>query len=201
MSKVTSRLPLDSGRSRQKQRTKSALVAAARELIARGATPTVEDAALAAQISRTTAYRYFGSQAELLAAAHPETVKESLLPARAPASVEARVDAVVKELTRIVRDSEAQQRTMLRLSLDPTIRPETLVLRQGRAIKWIEEALEPLGWRSADRRRVAIAIRSATGIESFVWLVDVAGLSRNEAVKTMRWSARALLAAARAERS
>jgi AcrR family transcriptional regulator len=62
----------ESGRTRQKQRTRNELIASARELIARGgAAPTVEQAAAAAAISRTTAYRYFPSQRALLAAAHP----------------------------------------------------------------------------------------------------------------------------------
>jgi hypothetical protein len=43
---------------------------------------------------------------------------------------------------------------------------------------------------------LAIAIRSATGIESLVWLVDVAGLSREEAAAMMLESARALFHAA-----
>ncbi len=45
-------------------------------------------------------------------------------------------------------------------------------------------------------RRLTLAIRAATGIEALVWLTDVAGLSRADAVKLMRWSARSLLDAA-----
>ena len=37
---------------------------------------------------------------------------------------------------------------------------------------------------------------AAAGIESLVWLVDVAGFSRDEAKAQMRWSAMALLAEA-----
>ena len=47
--------------------------------------------------------------------------------------------------------------------------------------------------------RLAIAIRRTTGIEALVWLTDVAGLSREEAMGLMRWSARALLDAAIAD--
>ena len=47
------------GRTAQKNRTRKALIDAARALIVSGITPTVEDAAAAASISRTTAYRYF----------------------------------------------------------------------------------------------------------------------------------------------
>jgi hypothetical protein len=44
------------------------------------------------------------------------------------------------------------------------------------------------------------AIRTAVGIEALVWLVDVAHLSRAQAVDVMKWSARALLRTAMAER-
>ena len=47
-----------------------------------------------------------------------------------------------------------------------------------------------------DVRRLAVAIRSATGIEALIWLTDIAGLSRDEAAKVMRWSASAMLRAA-----
>lgn len=188
------------GRTSQKQRTRQAIVEAARELVARGMTPTVEEAAEAAAISRTTAYRYFPNQAALLVAAHPETELLSLLPDDAPADPEARLDALMDEFTRLVLERESQQRTMLRLSLDPN-RAEPLLLRQGRGIRWITEALEPCRdvLSDAELRRLVLAIRSAIGIEALVWLTDVAGLSRKEAVELQRWTASALLRTALAE--
>ena len=72
------------GRTLQKQRTREAMVAAARDLVARGLTPTVEEAAEEASISRATAYRYFPNQRSLLVAAHPEIEPDPLLPADAP---------------------------------------------------------------------------------------------------------------------
>lgn len=184
------------GRIRQKERTRAALLAAARDLVAAGETPTVEQAAIAAGISRPTAYRYFANQRSLLAAAHPETATSSLLPDDAPRDVEARLDLVIAEFARIVVGTEPQQRTMLRLSLEASARAD-LPLRQGRAIAWIEEALEPLGDRLTPevRHQLAVAIRSAVGIESLVWLTDVAGLDRTRAVDLMRWSAQAMLRA------
>lgn len=193
---------LSHGRTRQKQRTYDALVDAAQRLVGEGKAPTVEAAAASAGISRTTAYRYFRNQAELLAAAHPEVGRRSLLPAKPPASVEERLDIVAREITRVVAERETHYRTVLRLSLDPATPPETLVLRQGHAIGWLEDALAPLRPRFSSReiRRLALAIRSAVGIEAFVWLVDVGRLSRQEAVTTMRWSARMLLRGALHER-
>jgi hypothetical protein len=192
------------GRIAQKRRTRDALVAAARDLVAQGLTPTVEAAAEAASISRTTAYRYFAGQRSLLAAAHPETAWQSALPEDPPRDVAARLDLVLASTTKMLLDTEPQLRTMLRLSLEagPEERSQ-LPLRQGRVIKWLEEALEPLEGSMAveDRHRLALAIRSATGIEALAWLTDVGGLSRADAVELMRWSARAMLDAARADAS
>lgn len=192
----------ESGRSRQKQRTRAELVAAARALVAQGGlAPTVEQTAAAAAISRTTAYRYFPSQRALLAAAHPETVSDSMLPAGVGDDPAKRLTAAVAAFTRMVLDTEQQQRTMLRLSLDPGGTAPELPLRKGRAIGWFEEALRPLEptLTGAGVRRLAVAVRSAVGIESLVWLIDVAGLTRDDAVAVVQWSAQALLAHALAE--
>src|SRR5882757_7567082 len=95
------------GRSAQKARTRDALVAAARD-----------HAAAAASISRTTAYRYFPGKRALLLAAHPEIAATSMLPANPPQDPAARLDAVVRNFSAMILDTEAQQRTMLRLSLE-----------------------------------------------------------------------------------
>jgi AcrR family transcriptional regulator len=190
------------GRTHQKQRTRQALVAAAREIVAQGMTPTVEESAAKASISRTTAYRYFPNQRALLLSAHPEIETRSLLPENPPEDPEDRLDIVIQTFLRLIVDTEPQQRTMLRLSLepDPSLRGE-LPLRQGRAIGWITEALAPLRdqMSEAQLKRLAVAIRSTAGIEPLVWLTDIAGLSREEAVQVMRQSARALLRSALAD--
>src|SRR6266498_1386790 len=110
---------LEGGRSRQKARTRDALLAAVRKLIARGITPTVEDAAEAAGISRTTAYRYFPNQRALLLGAHPEIERTTLLPPDAPEEVTARLDGGRGEQFRSLLDWEPQLRTCWRLSRGP----------------------------------------------------------------------------------
>jgi AcrR family transcriptional regulator len=189
------------GRVDQKGRTRQALVSAARDLVARGESPTVERAAAAASVSRATAYRYFPNQRVLLVAAHPETGADSLLGADPPQDPAARLDEVVRAFTALIVETEAQQRSMLRLSLEPDVDHGGLPLRQGRAIGWIREALEPLRGRLTDERLhlLVLAIRSAIGIESLVWLTDMGGLGRAEAVELMRSSAQALLRGALAD--
>lgn len=192
----------ETGRTEQKARTRRALVAAARELLTRGLTPTVEEAATAASISRATAYRYFPNQHELLVAAHPEVDAPSLLGPDPPPDPAARLDTVVTELARIFLEAEQSYRTMLRLSLetDPADRGE-LALRKGRRYLWIEDALDPLRDRlsESDLARLVHAVAATVGIEALVTLIDLGGLSRERAVEVTRWSAQALLRAALAD--
>jgi len=182
------------GRRQQKARTRRALIEAARVSLAQGHTPSVEQAAAAASISRTTAYRYFPNQRSLLMAAHPEIEGWSLLGDDAPEDPRQRFQRAIDVFIRLVVETEPQQRAMLRLSLASDEHDGELLLRQGRGIVWLEEALAPLAGRlsQAAIRRLVLATRSAIGIEAFVWLTDVAGLSREDAADVMRWSADAL---------
>jgi AcrR family transcriptional regulator len=187
------------GRTEQKARTRAALIAATRDLLAQGVTPTVEQAAGSASVSRTTAYRYFPNQRALLVAAHPEIETRSLLGSNPPTEAAARLDIVVEAMARLFVDTEPELRTMLRLSLERgSPQDEKLPLRQGRAIGWLEDALTPLEAELPEQelRRLVLAIRCAVGIEALVWLTDIAGLSREEAVDVMCWSARALFRSA-----
>lgn len=187
------------GRVRQKERTRQALLEGARALLAEGLDPSIEAAASRAGISRTAAYRYFASQTAMLAAAHPEIQAVSMLPADPPDDAPTRLDQVIAAFTEMVVATEPQQRATLRLSLQrKDDEGPALPLRQGRAIAWIAEALEPLRGQLTDAQvhQLVLAIRSACGIEALVWLTDIAGLTTGEATASMRWAAQAMLQAA-----
>ena len=189
---------VDTGRSAQKRRTRDALVAAARQELAAGRPVTVESAAAAAGISRTTAYRYFANHRDLVAAAHPQIDAETLLPDPAPDDPADRLSLVMRAFIHDVTLAwEPQLRAALHLALAP--RPATGgndagTLRQGRGIRWILQALEPLGAThpGLDVDLLARAVRSAAGIEALVWLTDVGGLPREQAAEVMHASAMAI---------
>jgi AcrR family transcriptional regulator len=187
------------GRTRQKARTRDAIVGAARRLMADGSMPTVEEAASAASISRATAYRYFPNQRALVTATFPELTDPSLLGETPPSDPRARLEVVVDTIARQTLEHEPELRNMLRLSLEPdSARQADLPFRKGRRIGWIGEALEPLRGRlpEPELQRLVLAIAAGVGIDALVWLTDIAGLSPERAVDVMRWSALALLQSA-----
>ncbi len=187
---------LHTGRTSQKVRTRDALISAARRLLARGLTPTLEEAAAEASIGRTTAYRYFPNSRALLAATYPEIEMDSLLGAGPPGDPLARLEIVAESQTRQLLEYEPELRAQLRLALEGApAGGESLPLRRGRRIGWIEEALSPLRGRmpEPELRRLVYGIGATLGIEAFVWLTDMAGLSREEAVEVMRSNAHTLL--------
>lgn len=177
-----------SGRTAQKRRTREHLVLVIRRLIAEGVTPTVDQVAQESGVSRTTTYRYFPTRRDLLLAAHPEIEQSSLLGTDAPEHPRHRLEIVLDEHFRILREWESQLRASLRASLEPGASQPPL--RGGRAIVWIEDALRPLDKSRA--HELAIAIRATAGIESYVWLRDIAGQSAARAVEIMRANALAI---------
>lgn len=190
---------LHTGRTSQKARTRDALIAAARQLLARGVTPTLEEAANEASIGRTTAYRYFKNSRALLAATFPEIEMDSLLGPDPPEDPLARLEIVAEVQTRQLLEYEPEYRAQLRLALEgEPAGSESLPLRRGRRIEWVEEALAPLRGRMPERelRRLVCGIGATLGIEALVWLTDMAGLSREEAVEVMRSNACTLLRSA-----
>src|SRR3954449_5669682 len=93
------------GRFRQKRRTRAAIIAAAAELLRSGGTPSVNEVADAADVSRRTVYQYFPTLEQLLLDATLGLLSQSPAdeaiapPASREDDVEERVGAMIRALS------------------------------------------------------------------------------------------------------
>ena len=193
------------GRANQRRRTRKDLLEAAARLIKDGRTPSLEEVAQAALVSRATAYRYFPSMEALLreAALDVQTPDAVALfaddPSTDPVARLEKVDAVLDET---LRANEHAFRMMLANAMERIVRGEAgdgAPVRQNRRTPLIEAALEPardqLDPKAAKLLAHTLAI--IIGTESMVATRDVLQLSAADARKVRRWAIGALVAAAR----
>lgn len=194
-------------RRNQRHRTRKDLLAAAARLLKDGGTPSMDDVAEAAMVSRATAYRYFPSLDALLVEAPLEgetPSPEGLFADDRSTDPEARIDKVEAALHGMVYRNEAQLRRMLAHSLGLEGPDEDAVpIRQNRRTPLITAALAPAKGRlkksAYDRLCAALAV--FLGPESMVVFRDVLQLDAAEARKVKSWAVRALVRAALRESS
>jgi AcrR family transcriptional regulator len=193
----------------QKARTRAAIIAAAQELQRQGTTPTVEQAADQARVSRATAYRYFPTKKALLVEVSDITPAlapvEAMLANSTPGDVEQRLLLLLDTFNPIVLAEEERVRTGLRVYQDTWLRSHrngdnTPVVREGRRMRWLETVLAPLGDLPPERQRLLKAALALTlGPDAIITLKDVCGLDNDETLTVLRWAATALLRAALSE--
>jgi AcrR family transcriptional regulator len=197
---------LDTGRVNQKRRTRAALVEAAKAMLQEGVTPTVAQAAEAALVSRTTAYRYFPTQeALLLEVAVNVDVDDIEALVAEPVGAEGAGDRVVEVLQTLnqhVLAEEVQYRTTLRLYLDQWLASVAEgdgppVVREGRRHRWLHQILDPTRGvvPAAELDRLVAALSMVCGVEAITVLRDINGLDGDDALAVTEWAARTLLRA------
>jgi AcrR family transcriptional regulator len=193
----------DSGRILQKRRTRLAIVEAAAGLLAQGRQPTVAEAADAALVSRATAYRYFRSQRALLLDVALQQVTLDIRPVleQLPAGdAVARWELVCQRLFAHVLANEPLMRTALQVTQEEWLANQDDVpdLRQGRRLRLIEAAIDPLQGKlpKPEFKRLLCALAALIGVESYIALHDACGLHPDTALATVRWAGRTLIESA-----
>lgn len=192
---------LNTGRSNQKERTRTAIVTAARDAIAAGDEITMPDVARRALVSEATAYRYFPDLASLLRAALADiwdTPEHAMAPAAGSDDPVERIGFAAEVLLREVLAHQAAVRALIAASVT---RPAMAGVRPGRRIGLIDEALRPLNATMAVRHpaefeQLKRALAIVVSAEALFTLTDLLGLAPETAVASTVQTARSVTAAA-----
>jgi AcrR family transcriptional regulator len=195
----------DTGRPNQRSRTRKDLLRAAAQLMKQGRTPSLEEVAAEALVSRATAYRYFPSvEALLVEASFDLSVPDAdgLFDGDTSTDAVARLQRVDTALHAMILAYEAPLRMMLVHTLQRGLRggdDAGLPRRQNRRAPLIDAALKPAAKQfkpaALDTLRKALAL--VIGTEAMVVFKDVLQLDDAEARKVKRWAIRALVEAAK----
>ncbi|MFF4477212.1 TetR/AcrR family transcriptional regulator [Streptomyces melanosporofaciens] len=189
------------GRINQKQRTRTAIVAAARELIGTGAEVTMPLVARAALVSEATAYRYFPDLhsliSEALSGVWPPPA-EALAPVADSADPVERTAFACEFLLRGVLAREGAVRAMIAATIT---RPATATARPGIRFGLIDHALRPLDGTLGVTDPEAFAqlkrdLAVVVSAEALFTLMDLCGLDPQTAVDSAVRTATSLTQAA-----
>ncbi|MGZ3182069.1 MAG: TetR/AcrR family transcriptional regulator [Telluria sp.] len=185
-------------RANQRQRTRQALIDAARALRDDGRNPTLPEVAEHAGISRATAYRYFPSVEALLSETATDRGMRPLESFWQPGDdpVEG-IGRAALELNGLLADDETALHVMERSFMTVWLEGESheLPLRPGRRMAYIGPIVEDLKdvMTPAQRKRLAHALSVVIGTEALIAVRDIGRASRDEALDATAWAARALL--------
>lgn len=187
--------------SNQELRTRKDLLSAASRLMKQGRTPTMEEVAEEALVSRATAYRHFPKIEALLVEAPLDAAiaDPTELFADDPSDdVEERIDRAEASLHAMAYQNEAQLRIMLANSIRRDLTDDSIPGRQNRRLPLIEAALTPARRRlsDADYERLCAALALIFGPESMIVFRDVLGIDPDAARAVKSWAVRALVRAA-----
>lgn len=168
-------------RKEQKQRTREAILAGARDLLSEGKPVTVSAAAGRRGISRATAYRYFndadGLAAEAGLAVEVAPYEEVVAGAK---TIRAKLLAINMYMIDLSLENELAFRQFLSRSLDAHISGQSPQLgrRGARRITMYQQALYSEDGRLSEtaQRQLETALAATTGAEAMIALRDVAGL-------------------------
>lgn len=171
-----------------------------------GRIPSVAETAVRSKVSRATAYRYFPSRSALVTA----VIEASLGPVRNHASdlpdTRARLHELFQRTFPRFKEFEPQLRAAAQLSLEQWAQERAGLLeeepyRRGHRVRILEHALQPLAPKlpAAVRDRLHRALSIVYGIEPYVILKDIWGVSDREVERIAIWMADALLDAAMRE--
>ena len=188
------------GRPNQRKRTRRDLLEAALGASSNGKTPTLEDVAEEAGVSRATAYRYFANVEDVLAEAclHVAFPGPECLAGASDDPLE-RLMLVDEAVDRMIAANETALRMMIASASKLPLQSSDVPARQNRRLPLIEAALAPARSQFASKafRQLTHALSLVIGTEAMLVFKDVLRLGADEAKEIRRWTIRSLLEAAK----
>jgi len=180
----------------QKERTRQAIVAAARDLARTGGEVTMPAVARSALVSEATAYRYFPDLASLLrealAGVWPSPEK-ALAPVAGSDDPVERVACAAESLLRHVLSYQGAVRAIIAATIT---RPGGAAMRPGHRFGLIDEALRPVAADTAGLAQLKQDLAVVISAEALFTLTDLCGLSPEDAIASAVHTARTLTQAA-----
>lgn len=178
-------------------RTRALMVATASDMMRRGLSPSVSEVAEAAGVSRSTAYRYFPTLADMLRAVVAQALGPILTWEDPAPDGSARLTSLYGKTFRRLAEHEATFRAAIRQSLEPSAQtPGDKTLGRGHRLSLLQRAIGDSGLSPEQSTRLVHALSLTFGIEAMIVLKDICGLDDREARDVAIWSAQALLQAA-----
>jgi len=168
-----------------------------------GHVPSMVDVAQRSGVSRATVYRYFPSRSALIGA----VMDASLGPVRSFSSPHpdgpSRVRDVFEKTFPLFQAFEAQMRAAVQLSLEQWAQERAGTLeeepyKRGHRVHILGNAIAPMSHLLAPATQIRLhqALTVVYGIETYIVLKDIWGLSDKAVEKVALWMADALVAAA-----
>ena len=186
------------GRAAQRRRTRRAIVEATMALLDAGLEPSVNDIAVAADVSRRTIYLYYPTLDQLILDAAIGLLNvdvDAALDRVRSQDPRERLTVLINELYATMTRSLPLGRKLIKLTVD-TAEPTGPSPRRGhRRVEWLEWAIEPIRGRLTPKQfdDLISSLALVIGWEAFIVLLDVRGMSADAARKLTVRLARTIL--------
>lgn len=180
------------GRVNQKERTRQALLEAARDLVASGIVPTVAGTAEHARVSVATAYRYYSDSRSLIrdavASNWPDLAAVRQAIRESPKLTE-RARTAAEAMARTVLANEASVRAVIATSYAASSKDGQApgAMRPAFRTELVDDVLGAASPRLGARvlRDLRLALLTVVSAEAVLALKDVAGCDDDEIVRTI----------------
>ena len=189
--------PNHGARPAQRRRTRTAILDATMQLLRDGHTPTLDQIAAAADVSRRTIYMHFPTLDQLLLDASMGALAGRVIEAEFKPGTEAaeRVAMIVDTLYDHADEWLPLGRRMV--ALTATNPPADGPKRGQRRVDWIERAVEPLRERLTGEQydRLVSSLSILLGWEAMIILQDIRGHTPEREREVAAWTAQSLVRA------